>query len=549
MRIWLLIPLCVLCVAASVLFSNETQRDAFVKTSREAASAQALLSDFLNQDRGLSDYLATRSQTGLDDYVTGGERVLAGLRRSTALSSDDALELATLTRQRSAVRAWRGLATRDLRTLHREQPRPATTTSVERDRRIDEFTRSNRDYQARLATIADEEQARAALLGVWLTLGLSALFSVLGGALLVRAHRRNRRARASRAREQATEEAFRSSQARFGEALQTTENQSEAHRLLTRHLETTIPASSAVALNRNNSADRLEPTVPLAAGHPLWEPLQQAKPRSCLAVRLNRAYGRGENSDEILDCEICGNLPVSSLCQPLLVGGEVIGSVLVSVDQRLTAADGRRIDTSVSLAAPVLANLRNLAFAETRAATDALTGLPNKRALDDSLKRMAAQAGRTSAPLSVVFCDLDHFKRINDTYGHDRGDEVLASVGALLRAEVRASDLPGRLGGEEFLILLPDTDRAGALQVAENLRTAMHDIKAPHLEFPVTASFGVATLPHDAVEIDLLLRVADRALYTAKQNGRDRIESPGAPPSTSSVATVAGDACFPVARR
>lgn len=289
--------------------------------------------------------------------------------------------------------------------------------------------------------------------------------------------------------------------------------------------------------------------MPLAAGHPLWEPLQQAKPRSCLAVRLNRAYGRGENSDEILDCEICGNLPVSSLCQPLLVGGEVIGSVLVSVDQRLTAADGRRIDTSVSLAAPVLANLRNLAFAETRAATDALTGLPNKRALDDSLKRMAAQAGRTSAPLSVVFCDLDHFKRINDTYGHDRGDEVLASVGALLRAEVRASDLPGRLGGEEFLILLPDTDRAGALQVAENLRTAMHDIKAPHLEFPVTASFGVATLPHDAVEIDLLLRVADRALYTAKQNGRDRIESPGAPPSTSSVATVAGDACFPVARR
>ena len=220
------------------------------------------------------------------------------------------------------------------------------------------------------------------------------------------------------------------------------ESQSEAHRLITRHLEATIPDSTAVALNRNNSADRLEPTVPLEPDSPLAEPLEQAKPRSCMAVRLNRSYERSEASEEIMECEICGKLPAASVCQPLLVGGEVIGSVLVGIGGTPTDSDRRRLDESVAQAAPVLANLRNLALAERRAATDALTGLPNKRAVDDSLKRMAAQASRTASPLSAIFLDLDHFKSINDTYGHDRGDEVLAAVGAVLRASCARATWP-----------------------------------------------------------------------------------------------------------
>ena len=322
-------------------------------------------------------------------------------------------------------------------------------------------------------------------------------------------------------------------QARFGETLHVAESQSEAHRLITRHIEASVPDSAAVALNRNNSADRLEPTVPLDPGSPLCEPLQQAKPRSCLSVRLNRAFERSDASDEVMECEICGKLPAASVCQPLLVGGEVIGSVLVGIGGAPTETDRRRIDSSVSQAAPVLANFRNLALAERRAATDALTGLPNKRAVDDSLKRMAAQAGRTASPLSAIYLDLDHFKHINDTYGHDRGDEVLAAVGAVLRGELRASDLAGRMGGEEFLILAPDTGRAGALEIAEKVRLAPHGVHVHDLERPVTASFGVATLLEDTLESDTLLRIADRALYTAKQNGRDRVEAPAAPAETA----------------
>ena len=120
--------------------------------------------------------------------------------------------------------------------------------------------------------------------------------------------------------------------------------------------------------------------------------------------------------------------------------------------------------------------------------------------------------------------DLDHFKAINDTYGHGKGDDVLATVGAVAASIVRASDFVGRLGGEEFAVVLPDTNRAGGLETAEKLRAAIAEISIPGVDRRTTASFGVAVLPDDAGEPELLLRVADRALYAAKSAGRDRVE-------------------------
>jgi diguanylate cyclase (GGDEF)-like protein len=211
-------------------------------------------------------------------------------------------------------------------------------------------------------------------------------------------------------------------------------------------------------------------------------------------------------------------------CEPLLVSGEVIGSVLVQHPQPLSADDSERIKDSVSQAAPVLANLRNLALAEFRANNDALTGVPNKRALDDTLKRMIAQAARSVAPLAAVMLDLDHFKQVNDVYGHEKGDEVLAAVGAALRDTLRESDFVGRYGGEEFLILLPDTDRAGATVVAETIRAAVELVKIPDVERAVTASLGIAVIPDDAGDSTKLIRTADKALFTAKAGGRNRVE-------------------------
>ncbi len=312
--------------------------------------------------------------------------------------------------------------------------------------------------------------------------------------------------------------------AEFVDTLQIASDEDEAHRLLQRHLERTLTATSAVVLNRNNSADRLEAVTPLPSGSPLAGTLRGAEPRSCLALRSGRTHHEDDGQSTLLSCSICATVPGASSCVPLTVGGEVIGSVLLSRPTPYTGAEEEQIRESVGQAAPVLANLRNLAVAEIRAATDGLTGLPNKRAVTDALKRTVAQACTTQAPLALLLIDLDHFKQINDRRGHAVGDQVLANVGAVLRGTLRAQDFAGRNGGEEFAVLLPDTDMTAALAIAERIRTTIAEISLPGTDVSVTASIGVAGFPDHASTLDRLERLADAALYTAKRQGRNRVE-------------------------
>jgi diguanylate cyclase (GGDEF)-like protein len=209
---------------------------------------------------------------------------------------------------------------------------------------------------------------------------------------------------------------------------------------------------------------------------------------------------------------------------PTIVGGEVVGSVIVQTPQELDRIQTEDVEVSVTQAGPVIANLRNLAIAELRAATDALTGLANNRSVGDTLNRMVAQAGRTKTPLTAIMFDLDHFKQVNDIHGHAKGDEVLATVAAVVSSNVRESDFLGRYGGEEFVALLPDTDRGGGALLAEKLRRAIEDLEIPDLDRRLSASFGVAMLPGDGMNGEQLLRAADRALYAAKRAGRNRVE-------------------------
>ena len=323
--------------------------------------------------------------------------------------------------------------------------------------------------------------------------------------------------------------------------MQVAEDQQEGHELLSSHLKRWVPDTAVRVLVRNNSADRLESAVALPEDDPIAPALGHAKPRSCLSVRLSRPVRQGENSDEVLTCEVCGIAEGQSVCQPLLVGGEVIGSVLVTGERDLDEDGTQRIQDSVTQAAPVLANLRNLSLAERRASTDSLTGLPNRRGLDDTLKRMVAHANRTHTPVSLIAIDLDHFKTINDTCGHDGGDEVLAAFGVMLRANLRGADVAARAGGEEFVVALPDTDRSGAMHVAEHIRHATEALTVPRLGARITASFGVATLPDDALDIDALLRLADRALYAAKQRGRNRVEAASSAAASPAAAEMVAD--------
>jgi diguanylate cyclase (GGDEF)-like protein len=172
----------------------------------------------------------------------------------------------------------------------------------------------------------------------------------------------------------------------------------------------------------------------------------------------------------------------------------------------------------------MLSSFRRLkAQAQYDADHDSLTGLPNRRSTYSSLEAMVVLAQRTRTPLAVVMFDLDHFKAVNDTHGHSGGDAVLLSVADTLRADIRAGDRIGRVGGEEFLLLMPGATDEDVLDTVQQLRIALRTNEIPILGTGVTASFGISTLQDGDDTADAMMSRADRAMYDAKESGRDRI--------------------------
>ena len=193
---------------------------------------------------------------------------------------------------------------------------------------------------------------------------------------------------------------------------------------------------------------------------------------------------------------------------------------LCAIDSQPRAFKASDVQMLTDLAALVVDQLE----LREQAMTDEMTGALSRRAFREEGSRMAALAGRHRHNLTAICFDLDHFKSINDTYGHAAGDQVLRTVAKTVRLRMRKSDLFARLGGEEFAALLPETDRKGAMEAAEKLR---RDISALRFEFGgktvgVTASFGIAALDLSTNDLETLMVRADAALYKAKNDGRNR---------------------------
>ncbi|HEY2344544.1 MAG TPA: sensor domain-containing diguanylate cyclase [Xanthomonadaceae bacterium] len=219
--------------------------------------------------------------------------------------------------------------------------------------------------------------------------------------------------------------------------------------------------------------------------------------------------------------------------------GYRIGSLCV-LDDRPHALDERQKRLLMRLARQVMslielrAHQQALAAAlvttERLATIDELTGLYNRRVLLERLDVEVERARRFGSPLSVVMMDIDHFKSINDGYGHAMGDAVLRNVGGIVRDELRQVDIAGRYGGEEFCIVLPGTPQAGGLTLADALRQEIERFAHVHGErtLTTTASFGLASLASGLNEdATALLKAADDALYRAKRSGRNRVECAG----------------------
>jgi diguanylate cyclase (GGDEF)-like protein len=481
-----------------------------------------MLTAMIDQETGLRGFALTSDEVFLQPLFGGRKAYRQAYSAVRAVTGDEPDEVRDLAAQnRIAVRWQRGTdrVVAGIRQRGRAQVRVARLLA--RKREMDRFRRANERLQEDLTLHRDDELRSAALHAILTIGGLAALF---GGAawVLLAVNRRAERHRLAAGRR------YRETQQEFAQAMLVAADEQEARELLKRHLERSIAGSAVAVLDRDESEDRLEVTAEPDEGSPLAGRAGVLKPTDCLAIRLGRTHEQAEGCEPLLSCQVCQRDDSITTCVPSLVGGQVVGSLLVRHPEPLTDFERERLSDSVAQAAPTLANLRTLALAEVRAATDALTGLPNARTLHESLRRMLAYASRRLEPLTLVLLDLDHFKRVNDTFGHESGDAVLAGVGDVLRSKLRGSDFAARYGGEEFVVLLPATDCAGGVAVANNLRELLTELRIPGLDGPVTASFGVAAYPEDALDASALLRVADQALYAAKAAGRNCVRAAAA---------------------
>lgn len=253
-------------------------------------------------------------------------------------------------------------------------------------------------------------------------------------------------------------------------------------------------------------------------------------PDDCWALRRSQPHP----GDDDHTAPVCPHLTQAgvtadhTLCLPLNSQGQVLG-VLSLCAPAVIAPDTRRLAvTAADQLALALANLQLQASLRTQSIRDPLTNLFNRRYLEASLPRELLRAERRKGGLSVLMFDLDHFKRYNDTQGHDAGDALLGAFGALLAQSSRGEDMPCRFGGEEFTLVLTDADHAKARERADAIRKATAELvvhyRAGTLP-PATVSIGVASYPEHGATPEALLRMADQALYRAKQLGRNVVAS------------------------
>ena len=205
----------------------------------------------------------------------------------------------------------------------------------------------------------------------------------------------------------------------------------------------------------------------------------------------------------------------------------VIGALVLESESpmRILPADAKNLRLLGVMAARALETVWEIEEINRRARTDALTGLANRQQFEERLTRIVMETNRFGGSCTLVVVDVDRFKHVNDTYGHQIGDEVLRRVAAALQGEVRNVDLCARYGGEEMAILLPQTDLRGGCQLAERLRKAVGDrpCVSGGRDIRVTISLGLATYPEGARDRDELFSAADRALYGAKRDGRNMV--------------------------
>jgi diguanylate cyclase (GGDEF)-like protein len=257
-------------------------------------------------------------------------------------------------------------------------------------------------------------------------------------------------------------------------------------------------------------------------------------PDACWALRRGRIH-EVEDVDIGPICQHLKHPPFAPyMCLPLIAKGDVLGLLHLRIKPSTSGEDRRNAIVDLKETVIVLAEYVSLSIANIRlwerltdqSIRDPLTGLFNRRYMEDTIQRETLRAAQNQTKIGIIMADIDHFKHFNDRHGHEAGDELLMKMADFFKYEIRGSDTTCRYGGEEFILILPGASTEGAYGRAEHLREGVKDLRVHFRDRvlpPVTLSMGIATYPDHGLEWNDLVRVADKALYRAKEQGRDRI--------------------------
>ena len=271
-------------------------------------------------------------------------------------------------------------------------------------------------------------------------------------------------------------------------------------------------------------------TKPAATSGGQTEIMDGVPLNACCAMRSARLRHRRPGVSEIDCMHFRGAPPENYICLPLAAQGESLGVLYLGCPDTSTCS---RLDSHLDfleglmeLSSMWIAGLNLRARLEEESIRDGLTHLFNRRFMEIALERELRLAARRKGELSLLMLDIDHFKRFNDTFGHEAGDQILREVSEILRESVRTEDIVCRYGGEEFLVILPGMGAEASFHRAEDIRQRVSKMRLDfHREAPkeVTISIGVSTYPQAGQAVEELVRSADRALYSAKERGRNRV--------------------------
>src|ERR1051326_2279736 len=308
--------------------------------------------------------------------------------------------------------------------------------------------------------------------------------------------------------------------------LQSCLSSEEAYKIVIRHIGSQFPDSSGAICAISNERNLVKVVAHWGAPKLAEEVFP---PEDCWALRRGRINFSLVTDPELVCAHIGATTPAYSMCVPMMAQGETLGILYLASGQsrsQLTEPQERTIKTLAEHMALTLASLNLREKLRMQAIRDPLTDLFNRRYMEESLEREIRRAARKELPMVVLMVDVDHFKKFNDSFGHEAGDLLLIELATVFRANLRAEDIACRYGGEEFTLILTETTLATGSERAELLRekVSSHRISYRGQQLPqVTISIGLSCYPENGDSVEALLRAADLALYQAKRDGRDRV--------------------------